>query len=679
MISGLFVRHYGIYKNINYIPLSNSENFTSIIGENGTGKSTILDALDKFLNKKDPRDWPINKLARLEGGISSADKIPFIAPVFLIKKEELNLLPDEALKVAKVLSYFFWNISKRPQLEDFFAHREQLKNEGLEQTHLLFILGKNIDIKDVFFFSFESEITNFYKKNLPDIDFKKRLLELLERVVDLYTYLYIPVETNVGSFTKLETNNMQVLMDKNIQDAVGKTITQKSVDEINLKLNKFLGEIEALLPDYSYKALGKKNKLTKLDITQKTIEAFFATKVLHKKTNKTEISIDGLSSGEKRRALIDLAYSFLVKEGIREKKVILAIDEPESSLHIDVCFEQFEKLQNISENNIHILLTTHWYGHLPVSSRGKSVLLSKKNGEIEKYHFDLSNYREHIAQSKKNGTLPFSIQLKSYNDLTQSIISSLQSGYKWIICEGSSEKIYFDHYFDTKSNKKLKILPAGGAAEVLRIARYLSTPLQDKSLSPSGKILCLIDTDREDKKFNTDNAIKCLQVKRLIRVKDVIKLVDIEHTEKNPETEIEDALSAKPYIETLISIAPENIKNLITPASTRESADTSAYALDLKESERELLTNYFDSTGVKYTFAKKYVEICQSNRSPAPLWISDIRTALDIEAHTPPKKDSLEQHKPTTTSTHSRKPTTRKITRTRKKTSLTDKTTPIKN
>lgn len=668
MISGLFIRHYGIYKNINYIPLSNADNFTSIIGENGTGKSTILDALDKFLNKRDPRDWPINKLARLEGGISSADKIPFIAPVFLLKREELGQLPEETVKVAKALSYFFWNISKRTPLEDFFSHREQLKNQGLEQTHLLFILGKNTDIKESFFFSFETEITNFYKKNLPDLDFRKRLNELLERVIELYTYLYIPVETNVGSFTKLETTNMQVLMDKNIQDAVGKTITQKSVDEINLKLNKFLGEIESLLPDYSYKALGKKNKLTKLDITQKTIEAFFATKVLHKKTNKTEISIDGLSSGEKRRALIDLAYSFLAKEGVREKKVVLAIDEPESSLHIDVCFEQFEKLQNISDNNIHIILTTHWYGHLPISNKGRSVLLSKNNGEIEKYHFDIYNYREHITQSKKSGTLPFSIQLKSYNDLTQSIISSVQSGYNWIICEGSSEKIYFDHYLNTKSNKNLKILPAGGAAEVLRIARYLSTPLQDKNLAPSGKILCLIDTDKEDKKFSTDNSIKCIQVKRLIRAKDTIKLVDIEHTEKTPETEIEDALSAEPYIKTLLSIAPPEIKKLINNISIRDSASTSAYALDLKESERESLTNYFDSDGTKYRFAKKYVELCQSEKFQIPLWISEIAKHLEIESTPQSTKATQHQHKAGASQSSSRKPSTSKrVVRTRKR------------
>lgn len=632
MISGLFLRHYGTYKNINYIPLSDSDRFTSIIGENGAGKSTILDALDKLLNKRDTRDWPINKTARAEGGISTPDKIPFIAPAFLITLDEISHLPEEAIITAKALSYFFWNIPKRPQLEDFFSHRDQLKVAGLDKSHLLLILGKNSELKDTFFFSFETEISNYYKKNLPNLDLKKQSTELLEKIIDTYTYLYIPVDTNIGSFTKLETSSMQVLMDKNIQDAVGKSITQKSVDEINLKLNKFLGEIEAFLPDYSYKALVKKNKLTKLDVIQKTIESYFSTKVLHRKANKTEIPIDNLSSGEKRRALIDLAYSFLAKEGEREKKVILAIDEPESSLHIDVCFEQFDKLQYISEKNIQILITTHWYGHLPVSNKGKSILLSKENGEIGKFYFDLSNYREHITQSRKHGNLPFSIQLKSYNDLTQSIIASMLNGYKWIVCEGSSEKIYFDYYFNTPNNSKLKILPVGGAAEVLRIARYLTTPLQDKTLAPSGKVFCLIDTDKEDKKFTSDNAVKSLEVKRIIRSKDSIKLVDIEHTEKSPETEIEDALSADPYILTLKEIGTSEIKKLLRPETVRKTAKTSAYSLDLKESERESLIDFLDSDGIKYSFAKKYVEICKKGNYSTPSWIEDIGKSLSISA-----------------------------------------------
>jgi predicted ATP-dependent endonuclease of OLD family len=87
LVAGLLIRHYGVYKNINYIPLSDGESFTSLIGENGVGKSSVLDALDKYFNHKDSKDWIINKQALAEGGISTNDKTPFISPVFLISKE----------------------------------------------------------------------------------------------------------------------------------------------------------------------------------------------------------------------------------------------------------------------------------------------------------------------------------------------------------------------------------------------------------------------------------------------------------------------------------------------------------------------------------------------------------------------------------------------------------------
>ena len=50
MLVGLFLRHYKTYRNINFIPISTGFSFTAYMGANGVGKSSILDALDKFFN-----------------------------------------------------------------------------------------------------------------------------------------------------------------------------------------------------------------------------------------------------------------------------------------------------------------------------------------------------------------------------------------------------------------------------------------------------------------------------------------------------------------------------------------------------------------------------------------------------------------------------------------------------
>ena len=54
MIVGIFLRHIKTYKGINFIPLSDGEKFCGLVGNNGIGKSKVLEALEKiFLKYKD--------------------------------------------------------------------------------------------------------------------------------------------------------------------------------------------------------------------------------------------------------------------------------------------------------------------------------------------------------------------------------------------------------------------------------------------------------------------------------------------------------------------------------------------------------------------------------------------------------------------------------------------------
>jgi len=52
MISGLLLRHYKNYANVRFVPVVNDEEhkFTVYIGNNGVGKSAVLEALDAVLN-----------------------------------------------------------------------------------------------------------------------------------------------------------------------------------------------------------------------------------------------------------------------------------------------------------------------------------------------------------------------------------------------------------------------------------------------------------------------------------------------------------------------------------------------------------------------------------------------------------------------------------------------------
>lgn len=647
MIISIFLRHFKIYKGINYLPLSEGVGFSSIIGENGCGKSSILEALDSCFNKKGASDWPINNEAKADG--ISGENFPYIVPVFLIHIDKLkkdNKLDLECFKKAKLLSDFLWKTTIKAKgkfYEDFYKHRDELSQLYNSEDYLLILAGKKYNDPGIYFGSFHNQLTFINDKpheTYEDSELQKFFKGFYDYIYSHYSYIYIPVETDVQTYTKLETQDMQKLMDKNIQKEIEKAITQKTVNQINKDLDKFVKEIEEVLEIYHYKGHFK-NNLTMPDLVSKIIEAYFSIKVLNKKVeNSRSIAVTELSSGEKRKALIDVAYSFLKKNSDRQSNIILAIDEPEASLHISNCFEQFDKLLRISKENHQIIVSTHWYGFLPIITNGSATAITKNvKNEISFRFLNLYNYRENILHSRKQqkGPLPIDYNIKSYNDLVQSIIISImqENPFYWIICEGQSEKIYFEHYFKQEiEEKNLRILPVGGFKEVKKIYNYLTTPIKDPDYSIKGKVYCLIDTDNERVEVDGYIKDKNLLFERLILKKDDSLLVEVNNVISSPQTEIEDCLDSVIYYHTLQEFTNEyeTLKKLFE-SKNLEDEKYSADFFDLTKREKEIIKSFFDDKDGfnKILFAKKYIELAKKpffkNRESLD-WIEEIKKKL---------------------------------------------------
>lgn len=653
MIISLIIRHYKIYKGLNYIPLSDGTNFSSILGENGAGKSSILESLDCFFNKKPFTDWSINFEAKAEG--SSGENSPHIVPIFLIHKSKLRntyKADQELYKKASLLSDYLWNTSDNKNIEtikEFYLQREELKTKFNTNEYFLLIVGRKYKSTDCYFGSYQNTLL-FINENIHLKYEEKELDEYFsgfyDYVISHYSFLYIPVETDVQTYTKLETQDMQKLMDKNIQTEIENAITQKTIKTINGHLDKFVEDIEGVLETYKYK--GKfKNSLTMPDLVSKIIESYFSIKELNKKIpNSTKtIAVNELSSGEKRKALIDLAYSFLKKNSDRTTNLIIAIDEPESSLHISNCYEQFEKLIEIAKENHQVLITTHWYGFLPIVTQGTATSINKGlDNKITTDFFSLSNFREFIKQAKEKhkkskikAPLSIDYRIKSYNDLIQSIIISIiqDPPYNWIICEGSSEKIYFENFFQQEiTDKKLRILPVGGYEEVMKIYNYLIGPFKDSDYDKKGKIICLIDTD--ENRIDVDSVItnKNLHFKRLVfNKKDNTILYDV-NSDLTTVTTIEDSLNSIIFVETLKFFSSENqeLIPLLEETNINPKSVYSKNALDLKDSEKDILKAFFNKNygSNKLNFAKKYLELSDDDLIGDEIeWVLEIKRIIN--------------------------------------------------
>jgi predicted ATP-dependent endonuclease of OLD family len=659
MIIGLFLKHIKAYKGINFVPIGHTYKFVTYVGENGAGKSSILETLNSFFNNK---PYPINKSA-LSDGINTTGNEPFVSPVFLIEKSKVR----SHKKQFELLSQYFWNVQKaslhagvQSSMKEFFELRESLLlNDNYSQdTHYLFVFGEQnlISSPKPYFGSFHGEegfLLSFLELgsevflDMETSEKRNKISELREELnqnvaqkewknissylKELYSYVYFPVEIEVESFTKIETTEMQKIFDKRLRDEIETALTSVNFINqggINDSLDSFVLEIENILGNqYCYDTGQRRNNsVTKSDIVNKILEVYFQKRILNKKNGNVLTKVSELSAGEKRQALINLVYAFLKRNPDRERMVIIAIDEPENSLHTALCYDQFEKLKEVSELN-QILITTHWYGFLPIVSEGLAHFLNVTDNKIGFETYNLYNYRSEIqaAVAASRNQIPSNFILKSTYDLVQSIFYSLKNDcpYNWIICEGISEKIYFEHFFaDEILNKRLRILPMGGQSKVIRLYKYLQNPISEERCS--GKVFCVIDTD-QIRCEEINNGCNTLSIRRLSNkggpVSTVLLTLDNGDTS---QTDIERALNPnlfKTTIEALTDNQDYHIKHIVDPSGNSDF---------IRNFRNVDLENYFkeDEGKNKIIFARKYVETCKRDdplNAMVPTWIAEIK------------------------------------------------------
>ncbi|MEZ9526640.1 AAA family ATPase [Enterovibrio norvegicus] len=635
MIVGLFLRYFKTYSGYNYIPLTDHDPFAGIVGENGIGKSSVLEALDCFFNDK---EW--NYHFSVKKGTST--RPPQIVPIFLINKEEI--LSDELRSLANKLDKIAKSIksegtsSNQKLIREFENHRSELfKNIPMDNHYLLpigFDHTGNVSLSVFNFHTFTKEAKNTRSQHNEEEDVSAQFRPLLDWIKNKIEYIYIPREIDAEMFTKLETAEIQGLMGETLHQILSQRVPESKVREINTELTSFIDSLsDELDGQYCYKTPGMRQlNLRKSDLYNLIIQAFFNNKKLHKKSSGQEewLEIKRLSSGEKQKAIIDVARGFLKNHRESADNLIIAIDEPESSLHMSSCYDQFDTLFQISRSCRQLIFSTHWYGFLPILESGCASVITKNENSHNVDLVNLSNYREQIKQRTKasKGKLPFDIRLKSTNDFVQSVITSTISNepHNWLICEGSSEKVYLSHYLkDLVDSQKLRIVPVGGASEIKRLYRHLSICYEDFKSEIQGTIFMLSDTDRELVDYAVGSFPK-LFCKRMVQGKpgDGIKLINIDHNPKSPHTEIEDALDGKAFWETLIEFVDSNpILNQLSDIDPSEGCVFES--LDLKKTEIMAIEEFFDTGNNKFLFATQYIERVNNGHYDEPRWIDALR------------------------------------------------------
>lgn len=315
MIIATILKNFKCYKGINVVQFSEGilNYLNIIIGNNGVGKSAVLEGLDTLFNDA---HWIINKENK-----SQADTQ--VGAAFLLEKGEVDdLLDARELSIISEISDFFWHFTPASMVpfrgyENLFDIRN--KHLLFEDTHYLVLIGKSNNSRSLGFLSFDNKVRDAL--TLTPKPNEQTLHKMLAKILDSHAYIYIPVESSVSNFVKLQNQSMQMLMDRKIKDEISKSLKEKRItrtkghkelklsllDMINEVLEAYVNTVEHDIQNeyagYSYKpGPNQTSKLSANQIADKMIETYY-TRRIFKKDGKM---IEDLSSGEKRIILIDI-------------------------------------------------------------------------------------------------------------------------------------------------------------------------------------------------------------------------------------------------------------------------------------------------------------------------------------------------------------------------------------
>ena len=641
MIIGVFIRGFKVFSGMQYIPLVGDDNALSImIGDNGIGKSTVLEALDFFFGG---RNFITNKSAKKGSRGANIDGV--VAPVFLINDDELKGITEDEKRLMTAYNRFIRSHSSVDS-----ALRNQLKRfSNNDYSAILLSRYRNDSEHDSIPFAQELMKKQFVQNasdyGLSNDDFLSKRegklshhKVLREKICKTYEYIYLPVEGNEEHFVQLESKPLMALAGINFEKAVGDAMgTEATKKKIIASLQKFINDIDQLLDGYRYKDKTQ-TKFNKQILLKTIIEKYLATKTLHKigRSERDNIPFENLSAGEKTRAILHLCRVLLENKqrGQLQENIIIGIDEPEASLHAKHMFGQFESLRQISKN-CQMIVTSHWYGFMPVLDSGWVQSFTGENQDFNVDTLDLSDFQQQIRnlRTKTAGTRPADIMLKADSEFRLSIIHSvcLEKPYNWIICEGITDAMYLKCLIGDKSMNSLniKIVPVAGIKKVFGFYKKLYPEINDHKENVKGKIICLIDTDNAlpNPDGLSDSAAEgMLWFKRLHNNDEKAHLLNLKEPIVSQPTSIEDVLPSQPFINALKQLDDDLPFDLESSVSENASRLNSYYALSLREEERREFKEFFRERegGRKLQLAKAFCKEYDASKDGQPDWITEI-------------------------------------------------------
>ncbi|HSW98555.1 MAG TPA: AAA family ATPase [Candidatus Saccharimonadales bacterium] len=529
-IVSVALRNFKCYQSTEIVPLFfDNKRFTGFIGENGVGKSAVLEGLYAFFTGQ---RWLRNKTGKKGEGECG------VAPIIECDEEDLKKLKLSSGELEELVKY-------SPTLH------KALATKGVPLD------GKKLYISCITYLTGVVRLFDGIAEIKGSEDIAKAVREL---ILTSFKYVYINAEVDIDDGTNINSETTELIKGTGIVSEITQILKNSPVsdgkrkiglaDLINERIARYLEDevvkkLQEVDSNYNYKSpkTGGQSKLSEKLISELAAQALFGRRVLTKQIKGKSIGIHDMSSGQRRKAFLDFIGVMIdTLEQNEKRRIILAIDEPEISVDAGSKIQQFDKLLNLSQLGSSVVFTTHWYGWIAQVIDGSAVLIEETDDGRQLYASSVDNLLDKVLKDKA----PY--EMRMIFDFLSSLGSWAERSpnIRFVICEGQTDYNYLKKHFSG-----YKIKPVHSRDEVIRMYRLFSDYYLKVGKKPAN-IIFLVDTDPE--KSDELRTLEKSEGKNLRRISrdsnGDIKIVTspINYTEK---CAIEDVLSPRPLLSAM--------------------------------------------------------------------------------------------------------------------------------